>query len=67
MIADPDNRDGVAILVAAPAKSAKTVRVNITLPEDVLSEIDRYAERHGYNRSGFLARAAKRAMESEPA
>lgn len=63
---DPDNRDGVAILVAAPAKSAKIVRVNITLPEDVLDEIDRYAESHGYNRSGFLAQAAKHVMELEP-
>src|SRR5215212_7137672 len=40
---DPANRDGVAILVAAPRHFAKTVRVNITLPEDVLEEIDRYA------------------------
>ena len=62
---DPVNRDGVAILVAAPQHPAKTVRVNITLPEDVLEEIDRYAEAHGYNRSGFLARAAKQAMQME--
>jgi metal-responsive CopG/Arc/MetJ family transcriptional regulator len=38
------------------------VRVNITLPEDTLAEIDRYAEAHGFTRSGFLAQAAKRAM-----
>jgi len=67
VMGDPDNRDGVAILVAAPAKSAKTVRVNITLPEDVLDEIDRYAESHGYNRSGFLMQAAKHVMELEAA
>jgi hypothetical protein len=25
----------------------KSVRINITLPADVLSEVDRYAEAHG--------------------
>jgi predicted RNase H-like HicB family nuclease len=57
-----ENRDGVAILVAAPDADVKSVRVNITLPADVLSEIDRYAEREGFTRSGFLAQAAKKAM-----
>jgi hypothetical protein len=61
-MADPDNRDGVAILVRAPDRHIKSVRINITLPADVLSEVDRYAEAHGLTRSGFLARAAKREM-----
>ncbi|MBD2747778.1 type II toxin-antitoxin system HicB family antitoxin [Microvirga sp. BT688] len=67
VMADPDNRDGVAILVVAPQHSSKAVRVNITLPNDVLDQIDRYAESHGYSRSGFLAHAAKRFMEKEMA
>src|SRR5687768_3015797 len=62
IMADPQNRDGVAILVTAKAETAKTVRVNVTLPEDVLQEIDRYAADHGFTRSGFLVKAAKRAM-----
>jgi predicted RNase H-like HicB family nuclease len=62
IMADPDNRDGVAILVAVKTGAKKIVRVNVTLPEDVLAEIDRYAEAHGFTRSGFLAQAAKRAM-----
>ena len=62
VMADPDNRDGVAILVRAPDRPIKSVRINITLPADVLSEVDRYAEAHGLTRSGFLARAAKREM-----
>jgi hypothetical protein len=33
----------------------------------MLSEIDRYAEEHGFTRSGFLVQAAKRAMERESA
>jgi hypothetical protein len=33
-----------------------------------LSEIDQFAERHGFTRSGFLVSAAKRAMnENAPA
>jgi metal-responsive CopG/Arc/MetJ family transcriptional regulator len=41
------------------------VRVNITLPEDVLEEIDRYAVSHGHNRSDVLAGAAKQVMQME--
>ncbi|HEY2595422.1 MAG TPA: CopG family transcriptional regulator, partial [Chloroflexota bacterium] len=32
-----------------------------------LREIDAYAERHGFTRSGFLATAARRAMHLEDA
>jgi predicted RNase H-like HicB family nuclease len=59
---DADNRDGVAVLIPAPAASVKSVRINVTIPSDVLAEIDRYAEREGFTRSGFLAQAAKKAM-----
>lgn len=62
VMADPENRDGVAILVPAPARSPKIVRVNVTLPEDVLAAVDSYAAANGYTRSGFLALAAKKAM-----
>lgn len=61
---DRKNRDGVAILVKAPAKAAKSVRrVNVTVPENELEEIDRYAAEQGYSRSGFLVHAAKKVME----
>lgn len=62
VMADAANRDGVAILVAAPPRVAKSIRVNVTLPEDVLVEIDNYAEAHGLTRSGFLAAAARKVM-----
>jgi predicted RNase H-like HicB family nuclease len=65
IMADPENRDGVAILVAVHSDAQKTVRVNITLPADVLAQIDRFAESHGYTRSGFLAQAARRIIEDE--
>jgi predicted RNase H-like HicB family nuclease len=61
----PENRDGVAILVAVNSDAQKTVRVNITLAADVLAQIDKFAESHGYTRSGFLAQAAKRVIEDE--
>jgi len=61
---DPENRDSVAVLVPVKSEAPRAVRVNITLPEDVLARIDAYAERSGMNRSGFLAYAAKREMEN---
>jgi predicted RNase H-like HicB family nuclease len=62
IMADPANRDGVAVLIPAPGSPPRIIRVNITLPESVLAEIDAFAESHGFTRSGFLATAAKRAM-----
>lgn len=60
VMADPDNRDAVAILVPLKIASRKAVRLNITLPEDVLRQIDAFAEANGLSRSAFLARAAQR-------
>ncbi len=61
---DRENRDGVAVLVPVRGTSPKVVRVNITMPDDVLQAIDDYADRQGMNRSGFLVRAAKREMKT---
>src|SRR6266567_5089341 len=65
IMADSANREGVAILVAAKIPAAKAVRVNVTFPEDVLAQIDRYAAAHGVTRSGFLMQAAKRVINRE--
>lgn len=46
-------------LVGAKTEVKRAVRVNITLPEDVLKAIDAFAEAQGLTRSGFLVRAAK--------
>jgi predicted RNase H-like HicB family nuclease len=62
VMSDPNNNDGVAILVSVKSEAPKVVRVNVTLPGDVLEEIDRFAEAHGYTRSGFLTQAAKKLM-----
>ena len=62
VMSDPDNRSGVAILVAVKADQPKVVRVNVTLPGDVLEQVDKYAEAHGYTRSGLLTQAVKKLM-----
>jgi len=62
VMSDPDNRGGVAILVSVKTEQPKAIRVNVTLPEDVLAQIDRYAEAHGFTRSGLLAQAARKLM-----
>jgi len=69
LMADPANKDGVAILVSVKPNAKRAVRVNVTLPEDVLAQIDQFAEAHGYTRSGLLTRAAKEliASDGEPA
>ena len=63
IMSDLDNRSGVAVLVDGPRESFKAVRVNVTMPEDELERIDKFAGEHGYTRSGFLLHAAKREME----
>lgn len=65
VMADPANRDAVAILVSVKTDAKKAVRVNVTLPEDVLKQIDAFAEAHGFTRSGFLAKAATQVIEHE--
>src|ERR1043166_6037215 len=62
IMTDVQNREAVAVLIAAPNAEVKSVRINVTMPADVLDQIDRYAEREGFTRSGFLAQAAKKAM-----
>jgi predicted RNase H-like HicB family nuclease len=63
VMAEPENRDAVAILVALNAEPSRSVRVNITLPQELLFEIDRYAKQHGLTRSRFLSQAAKGVLQ----
>ncbi|HLY55515.1 MAG TPA: type II toxin-antitoxin system HicB family antitoxin [Stellaceae bacterium] len=67
VMAERENRDAVAFLVPLKTPAARAVRVNVTLAEDTLAAIDRYAEAHGYTRSGFIAAAARRVMAEEAA
>ena len=64
IMADVDNCEAVAVLVHVESVAApRVVRVNISLPEDVLTRIDAHAARSGLSRSGFLAKAAQREIE----
>ena len=59
IMADPDNAGAVPFLVNVPVGRSKVVRVNITLPEELVREIDSVSK----NRSRFLAEAARRALQ----
>ena len=53
--------DAVAVMVVkATETEGVTVRVNITLPEKTLAQIDRKAAAKGMSRSRFLVQAAER-------
>ena len=63
IIADPDYCDAIAFLVVPiPDTKTKTVRVNITLPEDILNKIDVTAKQRGMSRSSFLSHAAQNSI-----
>ncbi len=57
---DAEFKDCVLALVDIDMSkiSGKAKRINITLPERFLNQIDEYAKQHGGNRSAFLADAA---------
>jgi hypothetical protein len=56
---NPDYADGTWALVFVDVArlSGKTRRVNITLPERLLAQMDGYAAQHGATRSGLIAEA----------
>jgi predicted RNase H-like HicB family nuclease len=57
---NPEYRDGIWALVTVDLTklSGKIRRVNITLPERLLSLMDSYAAQHGETRSGLITQAA---------
>jgi predicted RNase H-like HicB family nuclease len=59
----PDFQDGFPMLVHPIDPDAPAVRVNITMPAEVLKAIDRFAEREGLTRSGLLVRGAQQLMK----
>lgn len=66
IVVDPDVAEAARILVRADPPG-RTVRVNITMPEDLLAAVDRYAVRTGYSRSGLLAQAVRERMRRDQA
>jgi predicted RNase H-like HicB family nuclease len=58
IMADPHHAQAMAVLVDVAARRA-AVRVNVSLPEDLLEAIDRVSD----NRSRFLADAAREKLQ----
>ncbi len=58
VMSDPENRDGVAVLVPAPELSDRAMRLSVTLPESLVRRIDAVTR----NRSRFLAEAAEQKL-----
>lgn len=61
---DPAYQGGVWMLVDIDLSKIDTspVRLNISLPSNLVHEIDAWVKDHRMTRSGFLAQAAERAM-----
>jgi predicted RNase H-like HicB family nuclease len=60
IMADPDYADATAFMVVhIPDVKPKTMRVNITVPEDALRQIDIMARKRGMSRSSFLVHTAQ--------
>jgi predicted RNase H-like HicB family nuclease len=63
VMSEPENRDGVVMVVNAPADEvSKSERINVMVPTKTLKRIDSYVKAKGYSRSGFLVAAAETAM-----
>jgi predicted RNase H-like HicB family nuclease len=51
-------------IVSVPDKKSRKVRVNITVPEEDLNQIDSFAKQHGMTRSAFLIKAAQETIHT---
>ena len=65
IMSDPDYANAIAYLVVSlPDARPRTVRVNVTVPEMTLKQIDAAAKKRGMSRSSFLVHAAQNAIQS---
>ncbi len=66
IMTNPDFADAAAFLiVGVPDVKPRTIRVNITVPETMLKQIDVAAKKHGMSRSSFLVHAAQNTIQSK--
>ena len=66
IIDNPDYANAIAYLVVSvPDAKPRTVRVNVTVPEMTLKQIDVAAKKRGMSRSSFLVHAAQNAIQSD--
>ena len=61
VMTERENRNAVAFLVGVPEQAERHTRVQITMPESLVREIDEHTD----NRSKFLAEAARRALRKQ--
>ena len=59
----PGNGAEFFIAIPVQVEAGKSVRLNISLPQDLVEDVDRYSKRRGLSRSAFLAQAARQAMQ----
>jgi predicted RNase H-like HicB family nuclease len=61
---NPDYQGWIWAVVDAPVEKflGPAEKINITVPQAMLSRIDSYAKSHGMSRSGFLVEAARHMM-----
>ncbi|HEY1931146.1 MAG TPA: type II toxin-antitoxin system HicB family antitoxin [Acetobacteraceae bacterium] len=64
VVVEPDVVEVGRMLLRAEVPG-RSVRVNITLPEELLAAVDRYAARTGHTRSGLLALAVRERMQRD--
>ncbi|MFO8163362.1 MAG: type II toxin-antitoxin system HicB family antitoxin [Desulfatiglandales bacterium] len=65
IMSDPDYANAIAYLVVSvPDTRPRTVRVNVTVPEMTLKQIDAAAKKRGMSRSSFLVHAEQNAIQS---
>lgn len=60
----PESAGQIPFLVDVPTEQSKPVRLNISLDERLVKDIDSFAASRGLTRSGFLATAAREMMEA---
>jgi len=67
LLNSPDYQGGSWLLfdLDVTRLDTKPVRLNVSLPSGLVKMIDRYAAEHHMTRSGFLARAAREAMQKQ--
>lgn len=67
LASDPQYSGGVWLLadVDLTRIDTKPVRLNVSLPSNLVQQIDTWASSHHMTRSGFLAKAAQEAMRTQ--
>lgn len=66
LVNNPDYQGGVWLLADIDLSriEGRPVRLNISLPPQLVQQIDAWASAHHMTRSGFLAKAAQQAMHA---